>query len=240
LLQAVAGGLWWFHPLVRLAIRHAIREAERCCDEEVIARLGCDPAEYARGLVDVLAMKHRPIPIPDCPGVRPVDITSQRLERIMKLGQGCRSRSPWWCWLIIFALAAAVLPGAAFVAGANERTRPSPQDPKQYFRGDFGDEEDQSVELSERSHDVSDLMKSLQKETDGTEESAQVLLLQLVKSAAPGPWTEDQGRAGRWGSVADGQLVVSQSALGHRRIKEQLEVVACGRVTMQVQASGWL
>ena len=44
LLQTTAQALWWFHPLVWLAARLSAREVERCCDEEVVGALGCDPA----------------------------------------------------------------------------------------------------------------------------------------------------------------------------------------------------
>src|SRR5207244_225010 len=77
LLQTLALAVWWFHPLVRLASRLLTREAERCCDEEVIAHLGCEPAAYARSLIDVLALKTQLTPVPLFPGVRPVEITSQ-------------------------------------------------------------------------------------------------------------------------------------------------------------------
>lgn len=36
----------------------------------------------------------------------------------MRLGQGSQKRTPWWCWVVFVAVAAVVLPGAAFVAGA--------------------------------------------------------------------------------------------------------------------------
>jgi beta-lactamase regulating signal transducer with metallopeptidase domain len=115
LLQTVAQAMWWFHPLVWWVGRVTTREAERCCDEEVLGELKCDPASYARALLDVLDLKSQLKPVPVFPGVRPVDITSQRLERIMTLRQGCRRRSPWWCWLVAIGAAALTLPGAAFV-----------------------------------------------------------------------------------------------------------------------------
>lgn len=123
LLQTLAQIVWWFHPLVRMASRVLSRETERCCDEAVIAYLACEPAVYARGLIEVLALKKQLQPVPACPGVRPVEVTSQRLERIMRLRQGCRKLTPWWCWLAMFLLAAAVLPGAALVVGAKERSK---------------------------------------------------------------------------------------------------------------------
>ncbi|HUT88588.1 MAG TPA: M56 family metallopeptidase [Thermoguttaceae bacterium] len=119
-LQVLAEAVWWFHPLVWWVSRLVSREAERCCDEAVVAELRCSPASYARSLLDVLERKRTLKPVPALPGVRPVDVTSRRLERIMKLGQGGHKRSPWWCWAVMLAAAAAALPGAAIVVAAGE------------------------------------------------------------------------------------------------------------------------
>ena len=110
-LQILAQSLWWFHPLVWLVNQSLRREAERCCDEAVLAELDCPPAVYARCLLSVLEQKRILTPMPACPGVKPVELTKQRMERIMQLGQGCRSRTPWWCWLIVIGLGLIVLPG---------------------------------------------------------------------------------------------------------------------------------
>src|SRR5262249_27632818 len=115
LLQTLAQGLWWFHPLVRLASRWLTRETERCCDKAVIAHLACTPAVYARNLLDVLALKQQLRPVHSFPGVRPVDITRRRLERIMQLRHGCHKRTPWWCWCAMCLMALITLPGAAFL-----------------------------------------------------------------------------------------------------------------------------
>ena len=126
LLQAVAKALWWFHPLVWLAARQCSREAERCCDEEVIGSLGCDPARYARSLLEILELKRTLQMVPAFPGMKPVDVTSQRLERIMQLRQGCRERTPWWCWMILMLSAAVTLPGAALLVADDEPAAPAP------------------------------------------------------------------------------------------------------------------
>lgn len=111
-LQAIVQSLWWFHPAVWFCNRWLSREAERCCDEQVIAELGCSPAQYARSLLSVIECKHRLQPIPVFPGMKPVEITTQRMERIMSLKHGLKKRTPIWCWLMILALAFVVLPGA--------------------------------------------------------------------------------------------------------------------------------
>ncbi len=113
LLRSVVELLWWFHPLVWWASRRASREAERCCDEAVLAELQCGPASYARCLLDVLEAKHQLRSVPACPGVRAIEITQERLERIMRIGQRGYRQTPWWCWVVAIAAAAAVLPGAA-------------------------------------------------------------------------------------------------------------------------------
>lgn len=123
-LQVVAQGIWWWHPLVWITGRMITREAERCCDEEVLAELGCTPAQYARGLLAVLELKRSLVAVSAFPGVRAVDVTSSRLERIMKLGQGCRRRTPWWCWGVMLLAAAVVLPGAALM-GADDPPVPA-------------------------------------------------------------------------------------------------------------------
>lgn len=130
LMQALSIGLWWFHPLVWLANRWISREAERCCDEAVLATLGCPPGRYARCLLDVLERKQMLRPVPAFPGVRPIEVTSRRLERIMQLGQGCRQRMPWWCWIVMLGVASATLPGAAWVAGDEQ---PADAAPPLYF-----------------------------------------------------------------------------------------------------------
>lgn len=38
----------------------------------------------------------------------------------MRLGQGCRRRSPWWCWAVMVGTAAVVLPGGAFVVSGEK------------------------------------------------------------------------------------------------------------------------
>lgn len=112
LLQAIVQSLWWFHPAVWFCNRWLSREAERCCDEQVIAELGCSPAQYARSLLSVIESKHQLQPVPVFPGMKPVEITSQRMERIMSLKTGLRKQTPLWCWLAVAALAIIVLPGA--------------------------------------------------------------------------------------------------------------------------------
>ncbi|MFN3190252.1 MAG: M56 family metallopeptidase [Aureliella sp.] len=114
-IQISAVCLWWCHPLIWIASRLMSREAERSCDEETIATLGCSPAHYARSLLSVLEQKQQLRASPLLPGIRPIDLTAKRMERIMRLGQGCHRRCPVWVWGTFMVGAITLLPGAALV-----------------------------------------------------------------------------------------------------------------------------
>lgn len=114
-LQTLTTSLWWFHPLVLGCARWFDREVERSCDEETIASVGCHPATYARSLLSVLERKHQLQIAPALPGVRPMDITRKRMDRIMRMEHGSHARSPWWCSGVLLIGAAVALPGAAWV-----------------------------------------------------------------------------------------------------------------------------
>ncbi len=116
LVQTLACSLFWFHPLVWLAHAMLSREAERSCDEETIAGLRCSPATYARSLLDVLESKQRLRVAPALPGVRPADVTRNRLERIMRLGHGSHASTPVWIWLLFVSSVVIVLPGGSWLS----------------------------------------------------------------------------------------------------------------------------
>lgn len=112
-LQWVAQSIWWFHPLVWLGNRFASREIEKCCDEATVGRLKLTPAEYARGIVRVLESRVNLQPIAAMPGIRAIDLTSRRVERIMKFGNGCRKNSSIVCWSASLLVAIICVPGAS-------------------------------------------------------------------------------------------------------------------------------
>lgn len=113
MLQAVANCLWWFHPAVRMANRWLSRAAEQCCDEYVVRKFNCSPAEYAKCLLAVMECRQKLKPVPVFPGMTPVEITSQRMERIMTLKNGSRTRDIWKSLAVAIVAAALILPGAA-------------------------------------------------------------------------------------------------------------------------------
>ena len=127
-LQAFIQCLWWFHPCVWLMNRALSREAERCCDESVIAEVGCSPADYARSLLTVIESKQSLQAVPVFPGMKPVEITSQRMERIMSLKKNhIKPRLSYLAATALLLFASVSLPGAA---SQGERKNHSASDPQ--------------------------------------------------------------------------------------------------------------
>ena len=197
LLQTLAVGLWWFHPLVWLVNRWISREAERCCDEAVLATLRCAPARYARCLLEVLERKQMLRPVPAFPGVRPVEVTSQRLERIMQLGQGCRQHAPWWCWIVTFAVAAAALPGAAWVAAEDEPADlPRPWQPQAVVPQPLPPARTRSEPavrpplgpLVTRQYDLADVLAKTREELGGRQNDARSVIADELAAAGGAEW----------------------------------------------------
>ena len=115
-LQLATQIAWWFHPLVWWSGLKLSRERERCCDEEALAGLRCDPAAYAQTLLDVLKSRRKLRPLVACPGIRAAEVTRQRLEHIVRYGHQAHGRTPRQYWLAAAALFLLLAPGAAFRA----------------------------------------------------------------------------------------------------------------------------
>jgi beta-lactamase regulating signal transducer with metallopeptidase domain len=115
-LQGLVAITWWFHPLVWIVNRNLSRHRERCCDEEVLGSLRCNPETYAQGLVHVLRQQRRSLPAMLASGVRPLDVTKERLELIMTARKTLHAHTPRACWLVFLLAAVLVVPGRGFDA----------------------------------------------------------------------------------------------------------------------------
>ena len=137
LLQFSAHVFWWFHPLVWWASRETSRERERCCDEETVAGLPCEPDVYAQTLVDVLKQKRPLQPLFALPGMRTLEVTTRRLQHVMGEAETFHQRTPAWCWMMIVVAAAMLLPGGALVSGSNDGTNASIPRPRMSNSGEW-------------------------------------------------------------------------------------------------------
>lgn len=66
LLELIAGGLYWWNPVVWWSKRHIEQTEEACCDAWVVSQFSDDPRRYAEALlatVDFLAEAPRPVPV---------------------------------------------------------------------------------------------------------------------------------------------------------------------------------
>jgi beta-lactamase regulating signal transducer with metallopeptidase domain len=233
LLRSLVLSVWWFHPLVWWAGRRASREAERCCDEAVLAELRCSPARYARCLLDILEVKQQLSSAPAFPGVRAIEVTQGRLERIMKIGNGGCRRIPWWCWAVALLAAVAVLPGAALVISAGPRdayAEPAglpPADPAVAAFIAAGGGKAQS-DMFCQTYCVKDLLSKIQKEHGLSEPAAKESLAQFVRllmaSAAGDQRKRPQPEQVLWLKGGD-DLVIRATNAGHKRAADALDVL---------------
>ena len=109
-LQAVVRSIWWFHPFVAWMNRLLDRACEQCCDDEVIATLRCEPAQYARCLVNILAQRQTLRHVTLVPGTRPVGITASRLARLGRPAHAFLQRAPWYYWLLFVIFTFVLVP----------------------------------------------------------------------------------------------------------------------------------
>ncbi len=114
LLQLLVQVLWWFHPLVYWLNREVRRIREECCDTDVVTQLKCQPANYARCLLNMLELHQQLRPSKELVGLSPLEVTAKRMQNIMrtpKRKQHRLSQTLYALSLITFALT--ILPTSA-------------------------------------------------------------------------------------------------------------------------------
>ncbi|MGB7159028.1 MAG: M56 family metallopeptidase, partial [Tepidisphaeraceae bacterium] len=129
MVQWIARCVWWFNPLVWWMNREIDRTRELSCDEGVIATLGCAPAGYAQMLLDVLRLRRAARPVAFSLGVSGVQVTSERLRRIMSDTPRFTRRTPAAYWALLLACALLVLPGARLTRENTVAAQPKPTSP---------------------------------------------------------------------------------------------------------------
>jgi prepilin-type processing-associated H-X9-DG protein len=88
LLQVLAQAVFWFHPLVWWANRRIRAEREKSCDETAIARLGAQPRDYSRAIVETLLNEQRTLrPVPSLAVAGPARNIEERIKTMLRPGK---------------------------------------------------------------------------------------------------------------------------------------------------------
>jgi hypothetical protein len=115
----------------------------------------------------------------------------------MQLRHGCRTRNAWLCWLVFAFIAGVLLPAAALLVGAVERSGKSndlaPARLANTRRINVNPELPESPpaatgKLIVQTYDLAALVQKFRTEVDERESNAQLTIEWFVKRAAPGPW----------------------------------------------------
>ena len=103
-LQLTVQTMFWFHPLVWLASRETNRLCEVCCDDDTLRLFDLSNSVYARGLLDMLDHQRQLTRIHWSPGIRPSEITKERIEKILAGDVRIRFRRRYFALAAVLAL----------------------------------------------------------------------------------------------------------------------------------------
>ncbi|MCX5644112.1 MAG: ankyrin repeat domain-containing protein [Phycisphaerae bacterium] len=88
ILQIIAQGIFWFHPLVWWANQRIRREREQCCDEMAIAHLGARPKDYSSAIVSTLIQAQESTrPVPSLAVAGPAKNIEERIRTMLTPGK---------------------------------------------------------------------------------------------------------------------------------------------------------
>jgi len=125
LLQIVAQGVFWFHPLVWWANKRIRAEREKCCDEMVIARWGAQARDYSKAIVNILITEHESTrPVPSLAIAGPVKNIEERINTMLRPGKKFY-KHPSPAVLLCVVLVALLAVPTAFVLTASGGTQPT-------------------------------------------------------------------------------------------------------------------
>ena len=106
--QMVATLFFWFHPLLRLAMKRMDLNIERCVDSEVISDLKYDATEYAKGLLHVLKLNTGLPIMRGLAYMSPKQISKDRIRHVITSAHArSRIRGPFF----VVAMILLIVPG---------------------------------------------------------------------------------------------------------------------------------
>ncbi|HVW01401.1 MAG TPA: M56 family metallopeptidase, partial [Planctomycetaceae bacterium] len=125
LLELVATGLFWWHPVVWWARRQIEEAEEECCDAYVLAQFPENPRRYAEALLDTLDFlcESRPALSPMTCGLGASHFLRRRLTKIMLGGAGGTLSPRVRCALLCFGIGLVLWQPVVF--SSPERNRPA-------------------------------------------------------------------------------------------------------------------
>ncbi|MEN6574851.1 MAG: M56 family metallopeptidase [Phycisphaerales bacterium] len=111
LLQVISQALFWFHPLVWWANRRIRAEREKSCDEMAIARLGVQPTDYSRAIVETLLNEHNSLrQVPSLAVAGPVKNIEERIKTMLHPGKKFYRRPSLFATAFVLLLALLIVP----------------------------------------------------------------------------------------------------------------------------------
>ncbi|MEM6472889.1 MAG: M56 family metallopeptidase [Planctomycetota bacterium] len=115
---------FWFHPCIWIASRRINSLCEVCCDDDALRIFDLNAKAYAAGLLEVLSLQQLIRPYRFAPGIRPLEVTKQRLRMIVS---NRRSRARRSQLVVAFLFLLLVLPWS----GIRSDNAIEPQDQRQ-------------------------------------------------------------------------------------------------------------
>lgn len=124
-LQIIAQGLFWFHPLVWIANKMIRQEREKCCDEATIAGLKTVPRDYGKAIIDTLTREYASsMPVGSLAIAGPVKNIEDRIKTIMRPGKKFYGRCGAGAMMIILLLAVVAVPTGLVLTAKAETVEP--------------------------------------------------------------------------------------------------------------------
>ncbi|MEM7313240.1 MAG: M56 family metallopeptidase [Planctomycetota bacterium] len=108
-LQLCAAIVWWFHPLVWVAIRRLSNALEYVTDDDVVAVGGVDEHNYAGSLLSVIEAGFASQPAVGTLGVFSCEVTQHRVTRL--INRETSEPAVWRSWAVAILLALFLWPG---------------------------------------------------------------------------------------------------------------------------------
>lgn len=218
-LQIIAQGIFWFHPLVWVANTMIRREREKCCDEAAIAGLKTVPRDYGKAIIDTLTREYESnIPVGSLAIAGPVKNIEDRIKTIMRPGKKFYGRCGIFAMITVILLAAIALPTGCVLTRRGGTTT---KQVRNYVR--LVGDDDGIVFEGRHFEDISDLDNAITKLNNKSNTV-------LEWAFAPGemPESGSMGWFGVWNAIDEMEQLVKKHGLAGLCFASELPVGSKG------------